>query len=82
MHCLENSFGLVRQNSRCDDSFTRAIGIISRATVIVGVLRDLGFHPYIRRRDNVGGTILGKGSIMFQNTNEEKRRKESELALF
>jgi hypothetical protein len=64
-HCLEHFFGLVRQSSRSDDRFTCTIGIISRATVMVGVMRDLSLHRSIRGRDNVGGTIIGKGWATF-----------------
>jgi hypothetical protein len=32
---------------------------------MVGIMRDLGLHPSIRVRDNVGGTIIGKGSATF-----------------
>jgi hypothetical protein len=61
-HCLENFFGLVRQSSRGDDRFTRAIRVIRQATVMVDVMDRRDLHPYVRGRDNVGGTIIGAGS--------------------
>jgi hypothetical protein len=64
-HCLENFFGLVRQSSRGDDRYTRAIGIIRQATVMVRVMHEMDLHPYIRGRDNVGGTIIGKSAGSF-----------------
>jgi hypothetical protein len=64
-HCLENFFGLVRRNARGDDRFIRAIQIITQATVAIRVMDELGLHPRIRGRDNVGGTVIGKGSIDF-----------------
>jgi hypothetical protein len=64
-HCLENFFGLVRQNARGDDRFIRAIQIIAHATAMVRVMHELNLHPHIRGRDNVGGTIIGPGSVTF-----------------
>jgi hypothetical protein len=52
---------LIRQGSRGDDRFIRAIRIIKQETVMVHVLHELNLHPYIRGRDNIGGTIIGEG---------------------
>jgi hypothetical protein len=52
-------------SSHGDDRFTLAIGIISQATVMMAVMRDLSLSSDIRRRENVGGTIMGKGSGTF-----------------
>jgi hypothetical protein len=44
-HCLETFFGLLRQSSRGDDRFPRAIGMIARTTVMMGVMHNLSLHP-------------------------------------
>jgi hypothetical protein len=41
------------------------LGNISRAIVMVSVMRDLSLHSDIRGRDNVDGTIIGKDWATF-----------------
>jgi hypothetical protein len=61
-HCLENFFGLVRESSRRNDRFSRILWIITQATVMVRGMHELDLRPDIRGGDDVGGTVIGKGS--------------------
>jgi hypothetical protein len=71
-HCLENFFGLIRRNARGDDRLSRAIQIITRGTVAVGIMEELHVHSHIRGRDNVGGTVIGQGSLQSSEIDVER----------
>jgi hypothetical protein len=60
-HCLENFFGCIRQSSRGDDVLSTAIRIIARTCIVLNEMHELGITSEHRGRDNLGGTLLGKG---------------------
>jgi hypothetical protein len=52
-HCLENFFGLGRQNSYGDDRLEPSLRIIARATMVYQMMHDLGIAVKNSRHDNV-----------------------------
>jgi hypothetical protein len=65
-HCLQNFFGLTRQNSRGDDVFSTALLIIARTCVGFRELHELGLQVEHHGHDNLGGTPTGPGFAVFR----------------
>jgi hypothetical protein len=71
-HCLENFFGLVRQESLGNDRYVVASRVIAKTRFASSVMHNLNLSITHRGRDNAGGTVIGGCGPTFVEVEAER----------